>query len=127
MEEMMFLRMMSSGWFSSGIDLSALIAFLVVGVVYLLIPVLGYQTERPAGFMWALYLFILYAAVTLVQQLVQWVEMLGGNGGGMFSRDVMVHFMMLFVLLKSIVFIAAMLAFVAGLRGLRIYHLPPDA
>jgi hypothetical protein len=128
MEEMMFMRLFGSGLFGSAIDTTAVLAFLVIGVVYLLIPVLGYQTERPAGFLISLYVLILYGAISFVQLLAHWMLMLG-NGGPAFlgGREIFDHVLMLFSAIKIIVFLVAMLAFVGGLRGLRIYRLPPDA
>jgi hypothetical protein len=129
MDDMMvMMRMLGGGWFGSAIDMSGLIAFLVFGVVYLLIPVLGYQTERPAGFALALYAMIAFIAISLVQLLAQWVLILDQGGAGMFGRgESLVHILMLFAILKIVVFLVAMLAFVSGLRRLKIYHLPPDA
>jgi hypothetical protein len=129
MEEMMFMRLFGGGMFGSAIDTSAVLAFFVVGVVYMLIPVLGYQTERPRGFLVSLYVLILYGAISLVQLLAQWVLILGGNGGPgiLGGRELFGHVLMLFSAAKIMVFLMAMMAFVSGLRGLRIYRLPPDA
>lgn len=127
-----FFRIMmfggAGGMFGAGIDMSAILAFLVIGVVYLLVPVLGYQTERPPGFAIALYTLIAYGGVSLLQMLFWWMTLLNGGGGmgGFGGRDIMAHVVMLFNVVKLIVFLLAMLAFVRGLSGLRMYRLPPD-
>src|SRR6187549_3588254 len=115
MEEMMFMRLFGGGMFGSAIDTSAVLAFFVVGVVYLLIPVLGYQTERPRGFLFSLYVLILYGAISLVQLLAQWVLILGGNGGPgiLGGRELFGHVLMLFSAAKILVFLMAMMTFVS--------------
>jgi hypothetical protein len=129
-DEVMMRMMMfggAGGMFGTGIDMSAIIAFLVIGVVYLLVPVLGYQTERPPGFAIALYTLIAYGGISLLQMLFWWVMLLDrGNMRALGGQDLMGHVVMLFSAVKLVVFLIAMLSFVRGLRGLRMYRLPPD-
>jgi hypothetical protein len=129
-DEMMMRMMMfggAGGMFGSGIDLSALIAFLVFGVVYLLVPVLGYQTERPRGFIVSLYALIAYGGISLLQLI--FVLMMQFNRAPMRAlggNEIFSVAAMIFPAVKLIVFLIAMLEFVRGLRGLRMYRLPPD-
>lgn len=127
MDEMFRMLMFGGGMFGSGIDLSALIAFLVFGVVYLLVPVLGYQTERPRGFVVSLYALIAYGGVSLLQLIFNLVMMFNrGPMRGFGGDEVMTMITLTFPVIKLIVFLIAMLEFVRGLRGLRLYRLPPD-
>ena len=65
MEELMFMRMF--GGFGQAFDLTALIAFIAYGIVYLLVPVLGYEQYRPTALLTAMYLLVAYGAVSLLQ------------------------------------------------------------
>lgn len=119
--------MLGLGGFGSGIDIAALIAFLAFAAVYFLAPVVGYEPYRPTGLTLALYAMIVYAGVALIQLVVQWLLMMDGPrpgfGGGMFGRNEFgIHFLMLFAFVKILLFLIAMIAFVAGLRNLRLRH-----
>ena len=127
MNELMMLGL--TGMSGFGIDISALIAFIAFAAVYLLAPVIGYEPHRPTGLTLALYALIVYAGVTLIQLAVTWVQLLDGprpggfGGGGMFGRSEFgIHLMFLFGFVKIVLFLIAMIAFVAGLRGLRLRH-----
>jgi hypothetical protein len=119
MDEMMWLRMFMGGGIGAGIDLSAVLAFIAFSVIYVLVPVLGYRPERPSGMISALYLLIGYGGLSLVQMLVQWVQMFDRPGG--FGRgDGTLHLVLVFSALKMALFLLAMVMFAAGLRSLRL-------
>jgi hypothetical protein len=126
------LMMLGLGGFGSGIDIAALIAFLAFAAVYFLAPVVGYEPYRPAGLTMALYAMIVYAGISLIQLVVQWLLMLDGprpvfGGGGGFGRNEFgIHIMLLFGFIKVLLFLIAMIAFVAGLRNLRLRHYGPE-
>jgi hypothetical protein len=119
---------MFGGGSASAMDLPALLAFIAFGVIYLLVPVLGYQAERRAGMSAALYLLIGYMGLSLIQFLAQVLQMFdttGALGLGRGESAILVLFM--FTFLKMVVFLLAMLAFVTGLRSLRPRPPRPDA
>ncbi len=121
MDEMMWLRLFGGGGFGSGIDLAAVLAFVVFGVVAFLAPVIGYEPRRSAGIPASLFLLAGYVAVSVIQLLVQWTQLLDGSGRG-FGRgqDMGIHILMGFAMLKMMLFLAAMLAFAIGVLSLRI-------
>jgi len=117
--------------FGSGIDLTALIAFLGFAIVYFLAPVVGYQPYRPPGLTLALYALIFYVGIALLQLLVQAVFLMGGvrpGGGrppgmaGMLGNEFGPYLLLVFAIVKVVLFLIAMIAFVSGLRGLRFQH-----
>jgi hypothetical protein len=122
MDEMFLLRMLGGG---SGLDLSALFLFITFSVAYFLAPRVTNTAGRPAALAIALYLMIAYVAVTLLQMLLQWSELLGAGGGiggpfNMPGRHPMVaHIAFGFSALKTAIVVIAMIAFVAGLQRLR--------
>ena len=126
MEEMLMFRLMGGGLFGSAIDLTALLAFLTIAVLYMIAPPLGYQEDRRGGLLTALYLLFFYGALSLVQVLTQWGMMLDGNlGQGLFGRPgpgggAGIHLVMVFSMLKLVLFLAAMLVLIGGLKSLRL-------
>ena len=128
MNELMMLGL--TGMSGSGMDISALIAFIAFAAAYFLAPIVGYEPYRPTGLTLALYALIVYAGLALIQLVVQWLLMMDGGrpggfgvGGGIFGRnELAVHFLLLFSFVKMLLFMIAMIAFVAGLRGLRLRH-----
>jgi hypothetical protein len=118
-EEMMRWQMFGGG-FTAAIDLPALLAFIAFAVMYLLVPVLGYQAQRRAGMAAALYLLIGYMGLALVQFLAQVLQMLDRTRAlGLGHGEGAVFVLFVFAFLKMVVFLLAMLAFVTGLRSLR--------
>jgi hypothetical protein len=119
MDELMLLRM--TGGFGTGLDVTALIAFLAFAAVYFLAPVVTHTRERPAALAIALYLMIGYAAISLAQLLLQWAEL--GNVGGAFGMPargpLAVQLLFAFGALKTAIMVIAMIAFVIGLQSLR--------
>jgi len=68
-----------------------------------------------------LYALIGYGGISLIQLLVQWMQILDRAGPGMFGRgEIGIHVLFGFALLKMVVFLLAMVAFVAGLRSVRL-------
>jgi hypothetical protein len=123
MDEMMFFRLFGGSLFGSAIDLTAVLAFLGFAVIYVIAPVLGYQEDRRGGILGALYLLFFYAALSLIQLLVQWVVLLDGSlGPGMLAQGGPggAHLLILFSVLKLVMFLAALLVFLNGLRALRL-------
>jgi len=116
----MMWRLLGGG-FGSGIDLAAVLAFVVFGVVAFLSPVIGYEPRRSAGIPASLFLLTGYVAVSVIQLLVQWTQLLDRPGPG-FGRgsDMGIHLLMGFAILKMMLFMAAMLAFAIGVLNLRI-------
>ena len=124
MDEMFLLRMFGGG---SGLDLSALFLFITFSVAYFLAPRVTNTADRPAALAIALYLMIAYVAVTLMQMLLQWSELLGAGGGGFGGpfnmpggrHPMVAHIAFGFSALKTGIMVIAMIAFVAGLQRLR--------
>jgi len=119
-DEMMWLRLFGGG-FGSGVDLAAVLAFVVFAVVAFLAPVIGYEPRRSAGIPASLFLLAGYVAVSIIQLIAQWTQILEASGAG-FGRhgDFAVHLMIAFALLKMMLFLAAMLAFAIGVLSLRV-------
>ena len=119
MEQLLNMQL-TGGTLFAPIDLPALLAFLTFSIVYLLVPFLGYQAERRGAIAVALYLLIAYMGLSLLQFLMfaSWifqVQVGRGNNGMDPSRVIL----FIFIFLKMLVFLLAMLAFVTGLRSLR--------
>ena len=121
MDEMMMLRMFGGG-FGSGVDLAAVLAFVAFAVVAFLAPVIGYERRRSAGIPASLFLLAGYVAVSIIQLLVQWAQLLEGSGPGFGHRagEMGAHLLIAFAMLKLVLFLAAMLAFAIGVLSLRI-------
>jgi hypothetical protein len=120
MDELMLLRMFGGG-FGSGVDLAAVLAFVVFAVVAFLAPVIGYEPRRTAAIPASLFLLMAYVAVSIIQLLIQWTQLLDGGGRG-FGRggEMGLHLMFGFAIIKMMLFLAAMLAFAIGVLNLRI-------
>lgn len=117
MDEMWFRMFGMSGMTGGSVmDLTAIIAFIAFAVIYLLVPLLGGQGERPMALLTSLYLLIGYGGVSLVQTLVLWMQMLdrGGNGNSIG------HITFGFMVLKMALFLIALVVFVSGLRAVRL-------
>jgi hypothetical protein len=122
MDELLLLRLFGGG-FGSGLDVTALLAFIAFAAVYLIAPTIGYTSERPAGLTASLYALIGYAGLSLFQLFVQWVAVVAGVGGlpgAVRGGESGVHFMFVFAALKMALFLVSMAAFVTGLRALRL-------
>lgn len=121
MEEMMMLRLFG-GSFGSGIDWVAVLAFLVIAVVYWLTPILGCRFHRAGAIAASLYLLIGYAGVSLLQFIVQFFQILDRSGGrmGMGRDEASLHLFFGFAFLKTLLFVIALVMFVLGLQSLRI-------
>jgi hypothetical protein len=121
MNDMLLLQMLGGG---SGLDLTALLAFVAFSVVYLVVPVIGYRPRPPAAIAVALYFLIGYGALSLIQLLVQWSQVgsRSGPGASVFGAggDRAVHQVFVFAVLKAATFLASLVAFVTGLRSLRL-------
>jgi hypothetical protein len=132
MDELTWLRVLGGalgGGFGSGVDLAAVLAFIAFGVVAFLAPVVGYQGGRSAGITASLFLLSGYVAVSVLQLLVQWVQLLdtptrGGPGGRGLSG---LHLLIAFTVLKMLLFLAAMLSFAIGVRTLSVRRPSPAA
>jgi hypothetical protein len=118
MDELMWMRLYPGG-FGSGIDWAAVFSFFTIAVVYLLIPVLGYPPERRGMIAASLYLLIGYAALSLLQFGMIYLQLLelSSRGGG---REPSMLSLFVFTILKMLVFLLAMVLFVVGLQALRL-------
>ena len=114
-----FFRLLG-GLSGSGVDLSLIFAFVAFGIVYFLAPVVGYTRSSP-GMTFALYLLIAAAAMPLLQSGLRTLMVMDGTGGMQPGRgqSELTTMLMLFHLLKLALFVAAMVAFVAGLGQLK--------
>lgn len=131
MDDLALLRFMGIGS-SPGIDITALIAFLAIAIVYFLAPVIGYRFQRPASMAMALYLLVVHFGFSVIQMVLQWLQFLGGpvgRGGGIFGGPgfgggggdpTFFHITFLISILKTMVFLVAILSFVIGLQSLRL-------
>lgn len=120
MEEMMMFRMLGAGSLFGGIDWVAVLAFLVIAVVYWLTPILGCRFHRPGNVAASLYLLIGYAGVSLLQFIVQFFQLLERSGRGMGGGEGSLHLFFGFSFLKTLLFVIALIMFVIGLQSLRI-------
>lgn len=120
MDEMMMLRMMGAGGLFGGIDWIAVLAFLVIAVVYWLTPILGCRFHKPGNIAASMYLLIGYAGVSLLQFVVQFFQLLDRSGRGMGGGEGGLHLFFGFSFLKTLLFVIALLMFVIGLQSLRI-------
>ena len=129
MDELALLRLMGIGS-SPGVELTALIAFFVIAVIYFLAPVVGYRFQRPASMAMAMYLLVVHFGFSVIQLVFQWLQLLGGpagRGGGIFGGPglgggdpMYFHVSFLISILKNMVFLVAILSFVVGLQSLRL-------
>ena len=118
MEDLWFLRAFG---FVPGLDLAAILAFALFGIVSFLAPVIGYRPERSPGVTASLFLLVGYGAVAVIQLIVQWNHILDSTGSGTSQRrDMLLHTLLAFTLLKLILFVVAMLCFALGLRSYRV-------
>jgi hypothetical protein len=127
MNELVWMQMF--GQFSgagSAVDVAVIVAFVTFGVLYFLVPVVGYRDERPVGMLTAMYLLAASVGVLVIQTIVNWSQILMESGGSSGFRrgpgaggELMLHFTFTFALLKLCLFLIAMLAFISGLRSLR--------
>jgi hypothetical protein len=121
MDELMMLRLFGGG-FGSGVDLAAVLAFVVFAVVAFLSPVIGYEPRRSTAIPASLFLLVGYVAVSVIQLILQWTQLLDGSGRG-FGRgggDMGVHLLVGFAVFKMLLFVAAMLTFAIGVLSLRV-------
>jgi len=117
MDELLLLRMTMGG--GSGLDITALLAFIAFAAVYFLAPRVTNSRERPPALALALYLMVGYAAISLGQLLLQWSTTLNGGGFRPHGAPVETHLLFACSALKMALMVIAMIAFVAGLQTLR--------
>lgn len=130
MENLFWLQMFGGAGFGSGVDLAAVVAFVVYAAANFLAPVVGYREKRPGGLGAAMYLLVAYVGVSIVLLVVQWYQLLDANpnrndGFGPAPRgDLLPHLMVAGAVVKLVLFAVSMLVFAAGVRSLK---LRPDA
>jgi len=122
--------------FGSPFDVIALVVFIAFAVVYMLVPVLGYESQRRGALAFALYALVAFAGVGLAQMLLQWVliaEVIQepeafkhGPRPLQFEGPGRLSFLLLFsfATMKMLLFVAALISFVIGLQRLRLR--PPE-
>ena len=127
--EVIWLRLSFSG-FGSGFDWIAVVAFIAFGIVYVIAPVIGYESGRRGSLVIAMYALIGYAAVTLLQMMMQWLQIIEIVRPGDFGRGVGplgegpgqldLKLMFTFNVMRMVLFVLAMIAFMLGVRFLRL-------
>ena len=126
MDELMWLRLFGGG-VGSGVDVAIVVAFVAFAVLYFLVPVVGYQQERPAGLLASLYFLTADVGVMVIQTMVQWMQVLSGPGAGNWMQgETGTHVMFTFAFLKVALFLVAMITLTSGLRSLRLERSRPD-
>src|SRR5262249_51655431 len=127
MDELMWLRVFGGSFGGSGFDVTAVIVFIAFAVIYLGSPVIGFRPKRPGSMLAALYILLVYGAISVIQMLMQWFQLLDRAGAGAFGRgaDMEIHILFGFAIMKVVVFLAALLAFLVGLASLRLQE-PED-
>ncbi len=122
--------------FGSAFDVIALVIFIAVAVVYVLAPVIGYESRRRSAIVFALYALLGIAGVGLAQMFLQWLliaEVIREpdafknaprpfqvEGPGRLSILLLVSFAMM----KMFLLFAGLFSFVVGLQQLRMR--PPE-
>jgi hypothetical protein len=123
MDELMWLRVFG-GALGSGIDLTAVLAFVAFGVLAFLAPVVGYR-ERPTGLSASLFLLVGYGVVAVLQFAVQWLQLLDEPAQNLGRRaDSSPNVLLLFAFLKLLLLVGAMLSFALGVRALKVRRGP---
>jgi hypothetical protein len=115
-EEWFWLRMY--GIPGPGVDWIVLFAFLVIGIVYWLSPVIGYRFERRRAIAGSLYLLVAYVGISLAHFLVMYLYILDQpTRPNREPAPLHIHFG--FWIGKMVFFFAAIILFVVGLQSLR--------
>jgi hypothetical protein len=117
MDELMWLRLFG-GTLGGGIDWAAVLLFLGIAAVYFVAPTLGYSPYRRGAIGASLYLLVGYAAMSLFQLAMQYLQVLDKTGQGRETSGI--HILFVFALLKTLLFVIAMLMFAIGLQSLRL-------
>jgi predicted membrane channel-forming protein YqfA (hemolysin III family) len=110
-------QMLSRGFpllYAGPMEWVAIFLFVAIAVLYCLAPALGYRPERRGALAASLYLLVGYGAVTLVQFLLMYLQLLSRSSG-----DATGHMFFLFQMLKVLLFLVAMILFAVGLQALR--------
>jgi hypothetical protein len=128
-EELTLLRLSLTG-FGTTFDVIALVVFVAFAVLYTIAPALGYDSTSRRTLVLGLYALVAFAAVTLVQMLLQYLQIAGLIEPGAFGRgpgplrngegQLSLPFFFGFAMMKMILFVAAMGALVVGLQRLRL-------
>jgi hypothetical protein len=126
MDEMLWLRMFGGG-FGSGVDVAAVLAFVAFGIVSFLTPVLGYRPARSGGITASLYLLVGYVGMSIVQLLLFWSQYVNEMERSSSREETGILMILLFPMLKMVLFLVAMLCFAIGVTNLRLSSSPPDA
>ena len=117
--------------FGSPFDVIALVIFIVIAAIYVLVPVIGYESRRRGAIMFALFALLGIAGVGLAQMLLQWLLIaeviqepdafknaprpFQAEGPGRLSLLLLVSFAMM----KMFLLFAALVCLVVGLQQLR--------
>jgi hypothetical protein len=123
MDDMTWLRLV--GFLGPALDWAAILAFLVIAVVYWLVPLAGYRPEKRGMLLAALYVLVGHVALSLLQYLVQYVQFLQRSGGGS-TPSLYAHAYIGLAIIRTMVFVLAMLLFVIGLQSLHLNRHPLD-
>ncbi len=132
MDEVTQLAQTSADGFFIAIDiLPAVIAFLTFSVIYFVIPLHGFDPARRGAIAFALYLLIAYVATSILQFLMLAMSLLQkndpviifGNGHLQIGPTIRV----IFIFVKMLLMLLAMVSFVIGLRNLRLNPVKQEA
>lgn len=127
MDDMMWLRMFGGG-LGTNVDLTVMLAFVAFGVVSFLAPVVGYRSGRSVGVTTSLFLLVGYVGVSVVQLIVEWLQLFANTRGGrMGPGENGFGILFPFALAKMALFFAAMLSFAIGVGQYRLPAVRQDA
>ena len=125
MDELYYRMILSGGIGLTGLDWTALLALLIIGIVYLAAPALGYAPYQRGLLLASMWVLIGKMALAVLKMAILYfsaMESRTSGGGGTTTPKSMGDLptvIMLFSLLEAGLFILALILFVAGLSALR--------
>jgi hypothetical protein len=126
MDEIYYRLVLSGGLGLTGLDWTALLALLIIGIVYLAAPALGYAPYQRGLLLASMWVLIGKMALAVLKMAILYFSAMesrtSGSGGGPptpRSMGDLPTVIMLFSLLEAGLFILALILFVAGLSALR--------
>ncbi len=114
MDDSLYFRLFAGGFGGGSAEWVAVLAFFTIAIVYLVVPCTGYRLKRPGAIIASLYLLIAHVSLSLVILVWQYLQVLDLRT----FRDKTNSTLFAIASLKLVLFLLAMLFFVAGLRSL---------